>query len=447
MEKERPATEVQRYSRVRRRAQEEQKKQEKIKKRIHKTPVWKLVVFVIVAVVFLVAGLAAGAASYHFTNLFEKVQPEHEILVKEVPKFTQKLNNGEPFSILLIGTDDRLEEEERGRADTIIVATVNPEKENVNIISIPRDTLITLPGTPDNIPDKINSTYAYGYIPYLQESVEDLLQIPIDIYATINFEGLVALVDAVDGIYLDSKFTFRIKDETTQKMVQIDEGRHLVNGRQALGYARMRKEDPEGDFGRQKRQQEVIQAILDRLLTFDTFSNLADILKVLGDNVETNLTTEQAQLIFSKYKQAAQQINRVALKGEPIDAYYLPHYGLNVFVFEVDLDALQRVRNRLQNHLELENYVNKLNDGYDSFIEGFPFHSDDAIDELDLGDYVDREQLQYQHSGESVGQTDSYSDNSTTNGQDVYSESYDPYLQGTGDTYQADDYSNQGYAY
>lgn len=363
-------------SRVKRRKKEKSKNTER-KKTFHKFT------FIFFALFFFIMGIFNGLATYEIDNFFKQIQPEHELLKADVSAFSQKLNDQEPFSILLIGTDERISEDSRGRADTIMVATINPQTRDAKIVSIPRDTLITLPGTSDYIPDKINSTYAYGYIPYLTTSIEDLLKISIDSYAIMNFEGLVALVDSVNGVEIESDMTFSIKDDNTGKIQEIVEGKQVLDGREALGYARMRKEDPEGDFGRQKRQQQIIEALIDRLLRFDSFNNYKEIISALGQNIETSITSNQAQTIFSDYRQAARKIDKLTIEG--VDQYiFLPHYALEVYVYDLDFFSLKKLRESLQKHLDSEDFEFELSENFDYYIDGFPFYNDNAIEELGL---------------------------------------------------------------
>lgn len=363
-------------SRVKRRKKEKNKNTERKKN-------FRKFTFIFFALFFFIIGIFNGLAAYEIDNFFKQIQPEHKLLKEEVSALSRKLNNQEPFSILLIGTDERISEDSRGRADTIMVATVNPQTRDAKIVSIPRDTLITLPGTSDYIPDKINSTYAYGYIPYLTTSIEDLLKIPIDSYAIMNFEGLVALVDSVNGVEIESDMAFSIKDDNTGKIQEIVEGKQVLDGREALGYARMRKEDPEGDFGRQKRQQQIIEALLDRLLRFDSFNNYKEIISALGENIETSITSNQAQTIFSDYRQAARDIDKLTIEGE--DQYiFLPHYSLEVYVYDLDFFSLKELRESLQKHLDSEDFEFKLSENFDYYIDGFPFYNDNAIEELGL---------------------------------------------------------------
>ena len=115
--------------------------------------------------------------------------------------------------------------------------------------------MITLPDSDRS--EKINALYTIYGISGTIDFVEEYLDIPISYYATLNFEGLVDLVDAVGGITVDSPLDFTVQDsEENSNAIEIEEGLQSVDGEHALGYARMRKQDPRGEWGRQERQRE-----------------------------------------------------------------------------------------------------------------------------------------------------------------------------------------------
>ncbi len=343
--------------------------------------------------IFIISFLIMFSKIYADINgFFTHIQPQEQVMEVEQSALTKKLENNQPFSVLLIGTDLMTNRNTRGRADTLMVATINPQKESVKLVSIPRDTLISLPGTEEEIEDKINATYVYGYVPYLKETVEDLLKIPIDAYAILNYEGLIRLVDEVGGVRVNSDLNFDIKDDLSGEEQHIDEGRQTLNGREALAYARMRKEDPEGDYGRQKRQREIVTSLIRELISFDSFTNYMDILDALGDNVETNLTRDHAYKLFMDYRQVAKNVETTTIQAKESSRYF-PHYGLEVFVFEPEFFPLHDLQEELRNHLKVEDWTNSLDENYDRFIDGFPLYKDNAVEELNLEEFVDPDQL------------------------------------------------------
>lgn len=252
------------------------------------------------------------------------------------------LKNKEPFSVLLLGVDER--PEDAGRSDSILVATVNPIEDSVKLVSIPRDTLVTIPGYGK---DKVNAAFAYGGINLAVETVENYLNIPINFYTKINMEGMVDLVDAVGGINVDNKYAFELDG------VELDVGNFDLDGNQALQYARMRKQDPAGDFGRQERQKEVISKIVKNALSINSLTNFNKIFNAVGKNVETNFTGSELWELAKNYASTANNITNLTLEGPDGFLYYIPSYGQDVYVWQPSSESLQEVSNQLRKHLGL----------------------------------------------------------------------------------------------
>ncbi|SEL28077.1 transcriptional attenuator, LytR family [Carnobacterium iners] len=314
----------------------------KTKKR-KKTIILLLVMFILAGFVY-VTYLLLSANSFLNTIQGTKL-PETTLNVDEKIVLTNK----DPFSVLLLGVDKR--PGDVGRSDSIMVATINPETNDVRLLSIPRDTRVTLPSGKI---DKINASYAYGGIPLTVETVENLLQIPIHYYAQINMQGLVVLVDALEGITVNSPLEFDVQDiNDVEGNIHIDKGIQELNGNQALGYARMRYEDPQGDWGRQKRQREVVNEIIDETISLKSLTNFSTIFRAVGPNVETNFSSRDLWAIATNYANAADHVETLQLEGQ--EAYeYFPSYGQDVFVWQTDDVKLAELQQELQTHLSLE---------------------------------------------------------------------------------------------
>lgn len=338
-------------------------------------------IFTFFAIVFaslaMLVGLFAGVSLANINQLFDEINPDAtapETLGSS--QLDEMIKDKEPISVLLVGTD--LDENDQGRTDTIIVATINPKEESVKLVSIPRDTLITLPGT-DGTLDKINAAHSYSGIGYTIDAVEEFLEIPIHFYAKVDFMGLVELVDAIGGVEVDSPFAFSERNgaqNPSSYKVYIEEGKQKLDGEQALGYARMRKQDPDGDFGRQRRQRELIENLVKKLSSMNTLVNFNKILEVVRDNVQTNMTNAQMWAIASQYASAAEQIDSLEIDGLA-SSLYLPHYGQEVYVWQPLEESLNQVRHELQAHLELtvgevEEIQKRKPAQPDSIVEGQP---------------------------------------------------------------------------
>lgn len=255
-----------------------------------------------VLVIFLLGG---GTVYYLWDKLSDTMKSVHQPLDGEEHAALDALfKNNQTVNILLLGVDER--DGDRGRTDTIIIASLNPKTETMMMVSIPRDTRVTIP----NIGiDKINHAYAYGGVSLAVETVETTLDIPIHYYALVNMEGFKNGIDTIGGITVYNDYPF------SQDGIQFDEGSIHLNGNEALSYIRMRKNDPRGDLGRNKRQQEVIKAAMNEAASITNLTRVGDILSILSHHVETNLRMKQLQKLFISYRNTRKNIESLELEG------------------------------------------------------------------------------------------------------------------------------------
>ncbi|WP_223701205.1 LCP family glycopolymer transferase [Sutcliffiella deserti] len=306
------------------------------KKRLKK---WQKIALSVFAILFLLVG---GFIGYTFYTVNKALSTMHEPIDREFSeKRTDKVNFGdkEPFSVLLIGLDKETGSTEKGRSDSLIVLTVNPTTESMKMVSIPRDTRTEIIGR--GTQDKINHAHAFGGVEMSIPTVENFLDIPIDYYVKINMEGFKDLVDAVGGVEVNNPFAF------TQSGKTFNEGTISLDGESALSYVRMRKQDPRGDFGRADRQKQVVQAVINKGASFTGLANFDNILGAIGDNVRTNLVTDEMMDIQKNYKEARHDLEVMQLSGS----------GANIegiYYFQVPEDERMRVSGVLREHLNLD---------------------------------------------------------------------------------------------
>lgn len=326
----------------------------------------RIIVSIIVFLGFLI-GTAVGYYGSRAAQFLDSISSNAPEELLDTTEQDQDLADLRPFSVLILGLD---EEDGVSRSDTIIVATINPEEGSTKMVSIPRDTVIEMPDTYQQ--EKINAVYSrsHGDVTALIDVVEDYLQIPISFYTSLDFDGMVEFVDAVGGITVDSDLEFTVQDsEENMDAIEIEEGIQELDGEHALGYARMRKQDPRGDWGRQERQREVIESIIDELTSLQSIANFNPILDAIAPNLETNLNGNQIMTIASNYSHAANSIESLTLTGEA-DYAYFPHYGQEVYIWEPYEEVIEEIQEELQEHLEL--------DASDLTTNGY---SDDLLDE------------------------------------------------------------------
>ncbi|MBC7324022.1 MAG: LCP family protein, partial [Moorella sp. (in: Bacteria)] len=191
---------------------------------------------------------------------------------------------GKPQTILLIGVDRR-NPGEPARSDTIILAALDPSQPRVDLLSIPRDTRVKIPGYGF---DKINAAHAYGGPGLLMATINDFLGTHIEKYVEVDFQGFEKIIDILGGVDI----------EVDKRMYYPEEGINLypgfqhLNGYNALAFVRYRN-DPEGDVTRVGRQQKFLQALIDQTLRLATVPKIPKLINEIIKEIDTNLTLKE----------------------------------------------------------------------------------------------------------------------------------------------------------
>jgi polyisoprenyl-teichoic acid--peptidoglycan teichoic acid transferase len=299
---------------------------------------WIRILIPTLLVLLIGAGAYAYSVYHNVTTAVKKMNVP--LATKKHPKVN--FNNGDPISILMVGVDER--KGDSGRTDSMIVITVNPKTQTTKLLSIPRDTrtkLINKSNPSKDRFDKINAAYAYGGLEESIDTVENFINVPIDYYIKVNMQGFQDIVDAVGGIDVDNKYAFELDGVTLQTGPQ-----HLT-GIQALEYARMRHQDPKGDFGRQERQKEVISKIVQKGKSFSVVTKYNTILKALENNIQTNLTLDDIIGIQSSYKAAAKNMESLQVAGNGVTLD-------DIWYYQVDDQVRQSLSDEMRQSLGLQ---------------------------------------------------------------------------------------------
>ena len=296
---------------------------------------------VILTVLLAVGAVIIAGAAYAWSRISQAEDSIHQ-KVETVQLRDKELTDDSSFSVLLLGIDNGAygRDTEVGRSDTMLLVTVNPKQKKTTMISIPRDSYTEIIGY--GTFDKINHAYAFGKEQFSINSVQNMLNVPIDYYVTVDMQGLMGLVDAVGGLEITPALTFTYENESFTEGVI----RH-VDREAALRYARMRYDDPEGDTGRQKRQQYVIQKLVEKLLSLDSITKYEQILKTIENSVRTNFTVERLFQIAQTHKEALQHFESDTINGDGA--------MINGVYYFVILEAEKiRVSNVIRKSLDLE---------------------------------------------------------------------------------------------
>lgn len=294
----------------------------------------------------LVLLLGVGAyVGYVFYQTLEAANESYDDLGRDKSKFrdTAVTISNDPVSILLLGVEDYSSGGKGGRSDTLMVATFNPTDQTMKLLSIPRDTRVEIP---ERGLDKINHSFSKGGKELTIETVENFLEIPIDYYATVNFDGFKNIIDIVGGITVDVPFSFKQNsDDRVAEKLEFYEGPMELDGRYALAYARMRLVDPKYDIGRNERQQQVVKAVIDEIASAGTLFKVDQLTNEVGKNIETNMKVSELLGFYQKYSGFnTSNIETITLDGEGV-------YINNIAYWIPEEESVISVQNELKTHL------------------------------------------------------------------------------------------------
>lgn len=265
-----------------------------------------------------------------------------DLKIDKVRKRPVNLKKKEAFSMLLMGVDTgAIGRKGGGRADSIVIVTVNPKNDKTTMVSVPRDFYTKL--AHKNKTTKINEGYSYGGAATVINTIQKKFNIPIDYYVEVNMKGIEDIVDAMGGVTVKSPLAFSNYGYTFRK------GRNSLNGKEALAYATMRYEDPKGDYGRQGRQRQVINALIGKIVSFRAITSQGRLLKSMEKNVKTSLTFDEILSIQSKYNVALRNVEQIQVQG---DGQMIGGISYQV----ISKEELNRVSDILRNELNLNGF-------------------------------------------------------------------------------------------
>lgn len=208
------------------------------------------------------------------------------------------------INFLLLGVDER--DDDVGRSDTILVLSFNPSTKRAELISVPRDSRVTIPGYGKT---KINHSFAYGGARMTKQMVEKTLGIHIDNYFVFNFKGFRDTMDAIGGVDLDVDKDMYYRDDYDVDgglLIDLKQGPQHLDSEKAMEYVRFR--DGEGDIGRVKRQQKFLQAVSKKLLSPGTIPQIPSIIKSVYQSIDTDLAFDDCM-----------KLAKVLIQGQSID--------------------------------------------------------------------------------------------------------------------------------
>lgn len=232
-------------------------------------------------------------------------------------------------SVLLIGADQR-SGEEKFNTDSIILASIDPEGPRISLLSIPRDTRVSVPGYPDI---KINSVASLKDLQTLQEVVANLSGIPVSGYIQTNFEGFKQIIDTLGGVTVNvEKDMYYETGDEKDGYINLKKGVQRLDGEKALQYARFRH-DALADISRTARQQVVLKAVAKEMLQMKTLPKLPLLIPQLTKVVHTNLTLGD----ILKLSKATVGFDKADIVSQTLPGKFLDLEGVSYW----DVDSIQ----------------------------------------------------------------------------------------------------------
>ena len=368
----------------------------------------------------MIDALEAGEINYVFlpTNYptmfssmdgYEDIADTTKIIytqTKKVKKDTEEVSTKpitEPFTILLMGVDSEMENlaDSSFNGDSLMVITFNPKTLTSTMLSIPRDSYVPIACFSGQRKNKITHAAWQGES-CMQKTIENFLDIDIDYYVKINFKGVVKLVDTLGGVEVDVPYNLCEQNSNRQwgaNTVYIEEGRQVLNGEQALAFARNRHPNPSmcsakwtnytsNDFIRGQHQQEVVEALLNKFKDIKSLDTVYNLLDTISTSMATNMTTDQILSLYNVLKDVAKKagsssnltdalgIQKLYLSGR--DARIIDYGGTNLSLYNYVLydESVKAVSNAMK--------VN-LGEKKDKVIKKFSFNINEPYEEEVIG--------------------------------------------------------------
>ncbi|UXS60720.1 LCP family protein [Staphylococcus ureilyticus] len=299
-------------------------------------------ILVVVPVIFAVLLLKSSQGA--FEHSLNTSDTSRESSIRE-----SKVNpSKDPISILFLGIDDNSGREKNGqsaeqsRTDAMILSTFNADKEQIRMLSIPRDTISYIPEV--GYYDKITHAHAYNGPTASMDSVEAALNVPVDYYVRINMEAFVDAVDELGGIEYDVPYNISEPNTNDTGKIKVKKGHQKLNGDEALAVARTRHQD--SDLKRGQRQMDLIKKLFIKAQKADSFSKLDDVIEIVGKNAKHNLSYKEVKALATSYLKDDVKIKSKQLEGQD-------DYLNGVYYYNPNIKNIQDTANLLRSDLNL----------------------------------------------------------------------------------------------
>lgn len=273
--------------------------------------------------VILISGMLTGILMFTIWWYWSLPQPQRAMVTQKIQHLTDLFPGiggmNRSKVILLMGVDlpppGTRNANDPVRTDTMMLTRVDPYDKTINVVSIPRDSKVFLPGYGGVY--KINAAYAFGNAELAIKTVEESFGVEVDNYLVANIDGVREFVDALGGINIYVEKPMRYRDRSAKLDINLRPGLQHLNGEEAEGYLRFRY-DAYGDIGRIRRQQNFLSAVSKKLKDPKVLFKIKPLIDAKNEHIKTDLSTgELVQLaMFAKDLKPA-DVHTATIPGHP----------------------------------------------------------------------------------------------------------------------------------
>ncbi|HEY6551355.1 MAG TPA: LCP family protein [Solirubrobacterales bacterium] len=248
-------------------------------------------------IIVLVTAAATATVILRYVDSIAKALSHNNVLQNKVEKFITQTHGGEPENILILGSDKRASEPgDPGRSDTTILLRLDPDRNAIALMSIPRDLKVEIPGVGT---DKFNAAFAYGGPKLTLRVVKELTGLPINHVVNVNYLGFVRAVDAINCVYVDVDRRYfhsnvGVPASEQYSEINVQPGYQLLCGKKALQYVRYRHTDT--DLVRAARQQDFISAARERVPIDDLVLDRNDLIDIFTEYTTSDINDKETML-------------------------------------------------------------------------------------------------------------------------------------------------------
>ena len=248
---------------------------------------WGRLFLLLVVLAVLLTSVFWGSV-WVYTNIIHA--PEKKVVAAD-PEIEKDEKLNKRINVLLLGIDDgdsEADDSEPKRTDAMIIASFDPEAHKISLLSLPRDTMVILPGHTQY--EKLNAAYTYGGVSMAKQTIANLLRIPIHYYALANWQGFIKIINLIGGVDLYVDTDMHYEDPYAKLKIDIKHGYQHLDGEKSGQYVRFRS-DELGDIGRVQRQQKFLKALSLQMFSVNNIAKLPKVIATAKEYMETDMDT------------------------------------------------------------------------------------------------------------------------------------------------------------